>query len=179
MERHGVTWGTAGCLRLRTPFLGEMLYLILFVNIHKKGTTKMRRIVNTFMALLLILAVTVCLGACGEAGDPWEDAIYTEDAVIGEGNTTVYVEVKVGEHSVTFTVKTDKTILGEALQSNGLVEGEESTFGLYIKKVNGITADYDVDGSYWGFYKNGEYMMVGVDSCEFADGEHYELVREK
>ncbi len=164
---------------LADAFLGEMLYLILFVNIHKIGTTKMRRIVNTFMALLLILAVTVCLGACGEAGDPWEDAIYTEDAVIGEGNTTVYVEVKVGEHSVTFTVKTDKTILGEALQSNGLIEGEEGPFGLYIKKVNGITADYDVDGSYWGFYKNGEYMMVGVDSLEFADGEHYELVREK
>lgn len=165
---------------LADAFLEEMLYLILFVNIHKKGTTKMRRIVNTFMALLLILAVTVCLGACGgKAGDPWEDAIYTDDAVIGEGNTTVYVEVKVGEHSVTFTVKTDKTILGEALQSNGLIEGEEGTFGLYIKKVNGITADYDVDGSYWGFYKNGEYMMVGVDSCEFADGEHYELVREK
>ena len=47
------------------------------------------------------------------------------------------------------------------------------------KKVNGILADYDVDKTYWGLYKNGEYLMTGVDTTEIADGEHYELVKTK
>ena len=51
----------------------------------------------------------------------------------------------------------------------------QSEYGLYIKVVNGITADYDVDQSYWGFSKGGEYMMTGVDGTPFADGEVYEL----
>ena len=62
---------------------------------------------------------------------------------------------------------------------HSLLEGDEGPYGLYVKKVNGITADYDVDQSYWGFYKNGEYMMTGIDMTEFADGEHYELVYTK
>ena len=42
-----------------------------------------------------------------------------------------------------------------------------------------MLADYDVDQTYWGFYQNGEYMMTGVDTTEFADGDQYELVRTK
>ena len=50
---------------------------------------------------------------------------------------------------------------------------------VYIKSVNGITADYDVDRSYWAFNKNGEMMLTGVDMTNIADGEHYELVYTK
>ena len=109
----------------------------------------------------------------------WADADYVEDTTFGSGAKTVLVEVKVGEESVTFTIKTDKTMLGEALIEHNLIAGEEGPYGLYIKKVNGITADFDIDQSYWGFYKNGEYMMSGVDTTEIADGEHYELVYTK
>lgn len=109
----------------------------------------------------------------------WADADYVEDTTFGSGAKTVVVEVKVGEESVTFTIKTDKTILGEALIEHNLIAGEEGPYGLYIKQVNGITADYDIDQSYWGFYKNGEYMMSGVDTTEISDGEHYELVYSK
>ena len=109
----------------------------------------------------------------------WENATYRKDTTFGKGAITVQVEVKAGDESVTFTIKTDKKILGDALLEHELISGEEGQFGLYVKSVNGITADYDVDKSYWGFYKNGEYMMTGVDSTEIADGEHYELVYEK
>ena len=138
----------------------------------------MRKTVNKIFALALALLTIVSLGACAREipDELWNDALYTSDTTLGEGQKTVEVEVKAGEHSVTFTVKSDSAILGDALIEHGLIEGEEGQFGLYIKKVNGITADYDVDQSYWGFYKNGEYMMTGVDMTEFADGEHYELV---
>ena len=145
--------------------------------------------------LTVILTVSLILGLCSckqaeapagsEAGSAinrvglWSDADYVEDTTFGNGSKTVQVEVKVGEESVTFTIKTDKATLGEALLEHNLIAGEQSAYGLYVKKVNGITADYDVDQSYWGFCKNGEHMMSGVDTTEISDGEHYELVYTK
>ena len=117
--------------------------------------------------------------AADTEADPWASARYTEDQEFGEGALTVQVAVQVSEHTVTFTIHTDEPILGDALLANELVAGEESAYGLYIKEVNGILADYDVDQSYWAFYKDGEYMNTGVDGTEIADGDHYELVYTK
>ena len=100
------------------------------------------------------------------------------DTEIGEGAKTVQVEVKAGEKTVTFTIHTDKETLGDALLEHNLIAGEKGAYGLYVKLVNGIEADYDKDGTYWAFYKNGEMMMVGVDGAVIADGEHYELIKE-
>ena len=137
-----------------------------------------RSLLSVFLALITVL----CLFSCAEKIDAeglWKNATYRSDKEFGKGSKTVQVEVKVEEKSVTFTIKTDKETLGEALIEHSLVEGEDGDFGLYIKKVNGITADFNVDQSYWGFYKNGEMMMTGVDGTKIADGEHYELVYTK
>lgn len=109
----------------------------------------------------------------------WENAVYLQNKEFGEGRTTVEVEVKVDDQSVTFTIHTDKTTLADALLEHGLVSGEDGAFGLYIKVVNGITADYDVDQSYWSLTKNGEMLMTGASGVNIADGEHYELTRAK
>lgn len=109
----------------------------------------------------------------------WANATYIEDTELGEGAITVSVEVKAEEKSITFTVHTDKDILGDALLEHSLLAGDESEYGLYVKEVNGIKADYDTDKAYWAFYKDGEYMNTGVDSTNIADGEHYELVYTK
>ena len=141
----------------------------------------MKKTLTAVLAMLLILASVFTLSACFDTVDAeglWENATYRRDKSFGNGEKTVKVEVKVGEDSVTFTVKSDEKYLGDALAEHGLIEGEEGQFGLYIKKVNGMLADYDVDRSWWGFYKNGEYQMLGIDLTEFADGEHYELVYE-
>ena len=137
-----------------------------------------RSLLSVFLALVTVL----CLFSCAEKIDAeglWENATYRSDKEFGTGSKTVQVEVRVEEQSVTFTIKTDKETLGEALIEHSLIEGEPGNFGLYIKKVNGITADFNVDQSYWGFYKNGEYMITGVDGTKIADGEHYELVYSK
>ena len=52
-------------------------------------------------------------------------------------------------------------------------------FADYVKTVNGITADYDTDGTYWAFYVNGEYAMTGVDSTPVEDGAVYTFKVEK
>ena len=134
-------------------------------------------------ALICLLLVTVMLfAACNtnkvDAEGRWADAIYLNDTEFGEGSKTVKVTVKAGDDEVIFTIHTDKTYLGDALLEHELIDGDKGEFGIYIKKVNGILADYDIDKTYWGFYKNGEMMMVGVSGAEFADGDSYELVLE-
>lgn len=147
------------------------------------------------MALLLALLLTFSLAACdlfagfgttttpddapSASTTPWDGATYKENKEFGEGSKTVQVEVRYEDHSVTFTIHTDAENLGDALVAHGLVAGEQSAYGLYVKTVNGILADYDIDKSYWAFYQNGEYMMTGVDSTPISGGEHFELVYEK
>ena len=72
-----------------------------------------------------------------------------------------------------FEIHTDKEIVGEALLELELIAGEESEYGLYVKTVNGITADYDKDGVYWAFYVNGEYAQSGVTSTPITEGDSY------
>ena len=142
----------------------------------------MKKTVSSIICTVLSIVLVVCLASCGNTVDAeglWENATYRKDTELGKGATTVQVEVKAGEESITFTIKTDKKTLGDALFEHELITGDQSQYGLYIKSVNGIRADYDLDKSYWGFYKNGEYMLTGVDGTEIADGEHYELVYEK
>ena len=139
----------------------------------------MNKTMKKMAALLLALMLAVGLISCGSKKgfyDLWRDAIYEEDTSIGEGNTSFTVEVEVEERCITVDVKTNETTVGAALLANGLVEGEDGPYGLYIKKVNGITADYDIDHSYWLFYINGEYAMTGVDSTEVAEGAVYRFV---
>lgn len=138
--------------------------------------------IKTAVALLLCLASLFCLVACFDKVDAtgvWEDAVYRSDKEFGKGAKTVEVEVKVEEQSVTFTIHTDKEMLGDALLEHGLLEGEDGPYGLYVKKVNGMLADYDVNQRYWSLCKDGEYMMTGVDATPIADGEHYEIVYAK
>ena len=156
--------------------------------------------IKSILALILALLMTLCLfsckkdetetpatsaGAAEEVGGTiapeglWANATYLEDTAFGEGAKTVQVKVVVDGKSVTFTIKTDAANLGDALLAHNLIAGEVSQYGLYVKVVNGITADYDVDQSYWGFTKGGEYMMTGVDGTEIADGEVYELTYTK
>ena len=74
-----------------------------------------------------------------------------------------------------FEIHTDKETVGEALQELNLIDGEEGEYGLFVKTVNGITADYDTDGVYWAFYVNGEYATSGVDVTQITEGDSYAL----
>ncbi len=94
--------------------------------------------------------------------------------VVGEGSTVFYFNVVDKDGNETkFEIHTDKTIVGEALLELGLIEGEAGPYGLYVKKVNGISADYDTDGTYWAFYVGDDYGMTGVDLTEITAGATY------
>ena len=142
----------------------------------------MRKLVSYVVSILLILTLGLCLVACDKAEKPadlWQDALYTEDTELGDGEKTLLIDVVAEDKAVTFTIHTDEKTVGAALQHHNLIEGENSAYGMYVKVVNGITADYDVNKAYWSFNKDGEYMQTGVDVTEFADGDSYELVYTK
>ena len=55
----------------------------------------------------------------------------------------------------------------------------EISYGIYIKTVNGIVADYNIDQSYWAFYENDDYAMLGVDLTKIDENVTYKLVYTK
>lgn len=93
------------------------------------------------------------------------------------GSKTISVEVVHSDTtSKTFTYQTDAEYLGEVLLDEGLIEGENGDYGLYVTVVDGEEAIYEVDGSYWAFYQGGEYAMQGVDQTPVNDGDEFSLV---
>lgn len=142
----------------------------------------MKTMCQKALGLLLSLGLLCCLAGCGggeTAGDVWEAAAYTEDTAIGEGSTQFTLDVTAEDKTVTLTVSTDKTVLGDALLEHGLIAGEVQAYGLYVKEVNGIRADYDLDKAYWSLTVDGEAAMAGVDGIEVAAGGRYGLVYTK
>lgn len=166
-------------------------------NISKKEKAMKKTNFKSFIALVLcfVLIAATALFATGckeqkkESPDT-ADAVTTEadttsedeggKTVLGEGKTqfTFKVVDKDGNETV-FEINTDKTTVGDALLELELIEGEAGDYGLYVKKVNGIVADYDADQTYWAFYINGEYAMSGVDMTEIENGAEYTFKIEK
>ena len=130
-----------------------------------------------FLALLLVLLLTFSLAACGKDDESTDNTnVYTEDSEIGQGDKTYYLHIVADDMDITLTVHTNEKNLGKSLRETGVVDGEESEHGLYIKTVNGVRADFAKDNAYWAFNIDGEMSMVGVDAVDIVDGETYELV---
>lgn len=94
--------------------------------------------------------------------------------VLGEGETVFsFTVTDLDGVETVFEIHTDKTTVGEALLELGLIAGDDSDYGLYVKTVNGLTLDFDKDGKYWAFYENGEYAQTGVDATAITAGASY------
>ena len=119
-----------------------------------------------------------------EASSEESAAAETSEAVeatdIGEGATEFTFEVVLEDGTTSYyTVHTDETTVGAALLGVDLIAGEDSEYGLYVKTVDGVTADYNTDGTYWAFYIDGEYASTGVDSTDVTPGSTYSFKVEK
>ena len=94
-----------------------------------------------------------------------------------EGRKTVTVTVvhKDGTEKV-FAYSTEETYLGPVLLAENLIAGENGPYGLVISAVDGETADWNADQSYWAIYVGEEYATTGVDTTPVTDGGEYKLV---
>jgi hypothetical protein len=152
-----------------------LLFILLKL---KEGCFKMKKTIYSVISIILVFACVLGFSACKNSNQEtglWADAKYVSNTELGSGEKTLVVEVKAEDKTVTFTIKTDAKTVGEALLENELITGDETEFGLYIKTVNGILADYDVNASYWAFYVDGEYANAGVDSTDITEGVIYRL----
>ena len=138
----------------------------------------MKKVISIAIVIICLFSLAAC-GSKADTPDLWKDALYQEDTTLGEGAKTLVVEVTAAEKTVTFTVKTDKDTVGAALLEQNLIAGDQGEFGLYIKKVNGITADYDIDQTYWAFSINGEYATAGISDTPIAADTIYGLTLTK
>lgn len=132
-----------------------------------------------FLSIVLCFTLLLALAACGSA-QPMDTTTVTDGQTIGEGSKTFPLTITDGEGNVVnITVNTDEDTVGGALLALGIVAGENNEYGLYVKEVNGIIADYEADGTYWAFYIDGEYAMIGVDQTPIVEGQSYQLTVEK
>ena len=122
-----------------------------------------------------LLAVVIVLAVAIIAADIYFIARPKTDTASGSKSITVDV-VHADGTSKTFTYQTDAEFLGEVLQSEGLVQGTESDYGLYITTVDGEEAVYENDGAYWAFYVGEDYASQGVETTPVEDGATYSLV---
>ena len=129
--------------------------------------TKFQRILSFFLCIVLIAAVALLTFGCNGQGNENEEPQVPK--------TFTFIVVDADGQETSFTITSTKKTVGEALFDEKLIEGENGAYGLYVKKVNGILADYDVDQSYWSFEINGEYAMSGVDMTDIVDGNTYTM----
>ena len=134
-----------------------------------KSQTNLRN--KLWVYLLIAVATTLLLCSCkATTVDNTNEATDTTAKEI-----TVEIIHSDGKYA-SYTYSTEKETLRQALEEKELIYGVESSYGLYVKVVDGEEADYDKNKTYWAFYKNSEYMAHGVDSEMIGDGDHYQIV---
>lgn len=156
----------------------------------------MRKLLSFTLCIVLIAAMALFATGCSdktetpknpetsattsqtEATKGIVEEVPTQVTEKGEGKTAFHFEVTDSDGKTTkFLVKTDKTIVGEALLDAGLIAGENGPYGLMVNSVNGISAIYEKDNAYWAFYTNGEYATKGVDQTEIDPTATYAFVK--
>lgn len=113
-----------------------------------------------------LLAILLLLFAC----------IYTVFQPVGTNTEkTIYVTIITPNHAdEQFEIKTNAEFLRGALEQINLIEGAESEYGLFVKTVNGITAD-ETKNEWWCFTEHGEELYTGIDTSPITDQARYEI----
>ncbi|MBQ7935711.1 MAG: hypothetical protein IJ333_05115 [Clostridia bacterium] len=121
---------------------------------------KQKILISIGAALLVVAAVVAMLLWKGFSADPVEGS-----------KVIVFEVVQKDGSSEEFDIATDAEYLADALVEEGLIE--YAADGLYTT-IDGITADWSVDESWWCITKDGVSLEVGMNQQPIADGEHYE-----
>ncbi len=125
--------------------------------------TRSAQILSLILCMVLIAAVALFAFGCDDKASDGIEKQFTLTVVDADG------------HDTTYDITSTYIHLGDALQEEGLIEGEEGPYGFYIKRVTGILADYDVNGAYWRLVVNGAESLLGISSVKINTGDRYRL----
>ncbi len=126
----------------------------------------MKKIKLTLALLALVVAIGLLAGLYH---------LSRPDAAPGTKSVTVSV-VHSDKSTKTFHFDTDKEYLGDLLLSEKLVAGEQGSYGLYIKEIDGEVAVFEENGAYWALFEGDEYATQGADTTVMEDGDIFSLV---
>ena len=121
--------------------------------------TKFAKILSFILCFVLVAAMALVSVGCNDNDT---------SASTGEKEFTLTVTHSNGEEK-SFTVKTEKETVGQALTDENLITCEDGM----VYTVDGETVKYEDDGKYWAFYIDGQYAMSGVDSTNITAGATY------
>ena len=131
-----------------------------------------KRVSSFILCMVLMVAMALGTVGCngskdsGAASDSGTEAaadVSRESGELGEGSTQFSLTVTDKDGNETqFEIHTDKETVGEALLELNLIAGDESEYGLFVKTVNGITADYDTDGVYLYYIERHFLRICGL-----------------
>ena len=106
-------------------------------------------------------------------------ALFGPKTTEGSKNVTLSV-VDDGGNSTDYETQTDALVLQELmdeLKEEGFTyDGAESEYGLMVDTINGVRADYTLDGAYWSFYVNDAYCNYGISEQPVNDGDAFSII---
>ena len=163
----------------------------------KHVTATVKKSFALMLALVLALGMTACGNGESSSSETASSAVSSEvsseavssevasseaapeESAAGEeettGSKTITLTVVHGDGtSNDITVSTDAENLRDALEAEGIIAGEDSSYGMFVQTVDGETAD-DGEQEWWCLTKGGEMWNYGVDDTEIADGDVYEF----
>ena len=121
--------------------------------------TKFTKILSLLLCLVLVAAIALIGSGCGvkEKTEPSDEKEF--NFVVTHSN---------GEEK-SFTIKSSKKTVGEALGDEKLISGEDGM----VFTVDGETVKFEDEGKYWAFYIDGKYAMTGVEKTDIENGKTY------
>ena len=120
-----------------------------------------KKIIAVIVLLVLVAAAAFAYMQFGPQGSAGDKEI-TVIVVHGDGSEK------------SFEISTDSENLRGALEPEGIIQGSDGEYGLFVTTVDGETADESLQ-QWWCFTKGGESVMTGVDDTMIVDGEQYEI----
>lgn len=131
----------------------------------------MKNIFKKSLALLFaLIMVATCFAGCKEKQEKNSGSITVSTAVT---KFTVDIVGKNGEKK-SVEICTEKKTLGEALYEKGLVTKQEFKSGFYTE-IDGVKADYSVDGSWWCIKQDGEMVQKGMNDLKVKNGDKFSI----
>ena len=125
---------------------------------------KNKKLILAALALVAVVALMLGIALTNRPETSQGDKAITVTVVHGDG-TTKELEYH-----------TDEEFLGAVLLAEGLVEGKDGPYGLEIHTVDGETASWEENQSYWALYVGEEYATTGADTTPIHHGDSFKLV---
>lgn len=147
-------------------------YWVLWLSDIQEVKTMNKKTIIALIALVVVLALVVGIYfATRPKTEPENDT--TEGTAAGDTFTLKVVHADGTEKE--FTITTEEEFLAPALINEGIITEEGLETGMY-NTVDGETADWNANQSYWAFYLGEEYASVGMNDAPIEEGAVYKLV---